>query len=236
MRIWPIAIAGVGGLLLLLTGRKALAATPTGGNVSEDAKIKKIVASANKYGIPPAVALAIADVESGGSSGFAKDGRMIIRFEPKTFDNRYMVKQKKPTGMVPADRGGQAKEWAMFDKASAIDPIAAKKSISMGMFQIMGFNYDVCNYPNVDEMFKAFSTSQDAQIQGFFDFCSKITGDAYENGPQIKLDKAARAGNFLVFARGYNGRGQKGYDVKMKKRYDYWVKKGYAGIGSGSVA
>jgi hypothetical protein len=229
MRIWPIAIAGVGGLLLLLTGRKALAATLVGGPMSADAKTQKIVESAKKWGIPPAVALAIADVESGGSSGFAKDGRMIIRFEPHIFDNYNQTP-------VETKRGGQSAEWGNYERAAKIDTTAAKKSISMGMFQVMGFNHKVVGFPTVDAMFDAYSKSQDAQILGFFEFCSKVSGDERQGGPQIKLDKAAREGNFLAFARGYNGRGQKGYDVKMKKRYDYWVKKGYGGIGSGSLA
>lgn len=213
--------AGAGLVVYLLFGSEA-EAMPVSPNDAE--RIKKILASAAKYGIPPAVALAVADVESGGSSGFAKNGRMIIRFEPYTFKDR---SGKDPP---PVKRGGQDREWGMLEAAMQIDREAALKSISMGMFQIMGFNYKTVGYPSVQAMFDAYSNSQDAQVQGFFDFVSSVSGDEYQDGPSIKLDEAARKGNFLAFARGYNGRGQKGYDKKIKARYDHWVSRGYQGV------
>lgn len=222
----PLVIAGTV-LVGLLFRRRAEAAE--GGAmpapVTGSARIAKIVKSAAKYNIPPAVALAIADVEASGGSGFLKDGRMIIRFEPHIFA-KYAKGAKQPL----VERTGTQGEWRNYDRAAVINPYAAKMAISMGMFQIMGFNHKVVGYPTVDAMFAAYSSSQDAQIQGFFDFCAQVTGDEYDKGPQIKLDKAAREGNWLAFARGYNGRGQKGYDKKMKARYDYWVSKGYKGI------
>ena len=218
-------VAGLA-LLGLLFRRRAEAAEVASMDLPAGAteRIKKIVAGAAKYHIPPAVALAIADVESSGGSGFLKDGRMIIRFEPHIFDN--YPPHKRPV----VERTGTQGEWRNYERAAAIDPWAAKMAISMGMFQVMGFNYAAIGYPTVHAMFDALSKSQDAQIAAFFDYCATMTGDEYHKGPQIKLDKAAREGNFLAFARGYNGRGQSGYDTKMKERYKYWVSKGYKGI------
>lgn len=234
MKINPwIAAGGAGILTLLFLNRKTVATVGSAvvEGVKEDLRIKRIVDGAEKYGIPPAVALAIADVESGGGSGFAKDGRMIIRFEPKTFVSQTKKFLDKAVEAPLFKRGGQAEEYAMLDAASKVSRQAALSSISMGMFQIMGFNHGLVGYPTVESMFDAWSADQAAQIQGFFTFCSKVSGDEYANGPHIRLDEAARKGNFLAFARGYNGRGQKGYDAKMKKRYDTWVKRGYKGVG-----
>lgn len=248
MRFNPFVIGGLlgGATLLLLFGRKAAAATvPTasgGLSVSEAQRIQNIVKAAEKYQIPPAVALAIADVESGGSSGFSKKGRMIIRFEPHHFKASPDFKKVIPmppqfyTAGGKIKRGGQDQEWALLEAAMAIDRVAALRAISMGMFQIMGFNHKTVGYPTVEAMFQAYSTDAAAQLRGFFDFCAKTYGNEYKEGPTMRLDKAARIGNFLIFARGYNGTGQKGYDVKMKNRYDYWVKKGYAGISGGALA
>jgi hypothetical protein len=232
MKLNPWVIAGGVGAVLLLLSRKAItqAGSAVVEGVKDDLKIKRIVDSAEQYNIPPAVALAIADVESGGGSGFAKDGRMIIRFEPHIFRSQTKAILGDTIEPPPLKRGGQAEEWAMFDAAVKLNREAALKSISMGMFQVMGFNHKVVGYPNVEAMFSAYSADQKAQIQGFFEFCTKVSGNESAGGPNIRLDEAARKGNFLAFARGYNGKGQQGYDTQMKKRYDVWVKKGYKGI------
>jgi hypothetical protein len=232
MKINPWVIAGGVGALILLLSRKSVAAVGSAvvEGVKEDLKLKRILESSEKYAIPPAVALAIADVESSGGSGFGKDGRMIIRFEPHIF--RAQTKAILGNTVEPPlfKRGGQAEEWAMFNAAAAVNREAALKSISMGMFQTMGFNHKVVGYSTAEAMFEAYSADQKAQIAGFFDFCANVKGREAKGAPWIKLDEAARKGMWLVFARGYNGEGQKGYDAQMKKRYEVWVKKGYKGI------
>lgn len=232
MRINPWVIAGGVGALLLLLSRKAIAQAGSAvvEGVKEDLKLKRIVDTAEDYNIPPAVALAIADVESGGGSGFAKDGKMIIRFEPHIFKDQTEKIMGKEVAPPLFKRGGQKEEWDMLNAAIAVNREAALKSISMGMFQIMGFNHKLVGYPDVESMFAAYSTDQKAQIKGFFDFCTKVKGNEKQGAPDIRLDEAARKGLWTVFARGYNGKGQSGYDTKMKKRYEAWVKQGYKGI------
>ena len=48
-------------------------------------------------------------------------------------------------------------EWSVFEFARTFDDDAAKLSISMGLPQIMGFNYRSVGYESVDAMFDAFS-------------------------------------------------------------------------------
>lgn len=209
MRLNPWIVGGGVGLLLFLVSKPALAAVTQA--LPKDERTKKILEVAAQRNIPAAVALAVFDIESSGS-GFAKDGRMIIRYEPHIF--------KKYAGQeMPASRGGQAAEWANFAKASAIDPEAAIKAISMGLAQIMGFNYKMVGFDSPQAMFNALSSSEAAQIQAFFEFIKSA-----------KIEDAARTGQWTAFAVKYNGAGQKGYDTKLAKRYQYYVDRGYAGI------
>ena len=209
MRLLPWTIGGGVALLLLLTSDPALAAMTQALPKAE--RTKKILEIAKERGIPDAVALAVFDIESSGT-GFASDGRMIIRYEPHIF--------KKYAGVeVPAKRGGQNAEWVNFTKAALVNHEAALKSISMGIAQIMGFNHKLVGFDTPQAMYNALSSSEAAQIQAFFDFIRST-----------KLENAARTGQWLTFARGYNGAGQKGYDTKLSARYKHYVARGYQGI------
>lgn len=229
----PLTI--IGGLAALALFRKpqdaiTMAAAASVPPTSE--KLKLILKLADQYKIPAAVALAVAVVESGGGSGFAKSGRMIIRFEPHIFerlteDAAYGGKKiESPQG----SHSNQTAEWSRFEAAAKLNPKAAMASISMGMFQIMGFNHKLVGYDSVQDMFQAYSTSQEAQIRGFFEFCTKSSGNTAQGNPSVRLDEAARTGNWLAFARGYNGKKQVGYDKKIANQYAVFTKQGYKGI------
>jgi len=92
----------------------------------------------------------------------------------------------------------QNSEWAAFNLASAIDATAAKKSISMGLTQIMGFNHRTIGYASPDAMFVAFAASEKFQLLGFFNF---VKND------QRQID-ALRNRDFTGFAKIYNGPGR----------------------------
>jgi hypothetical protein len=92
----------------------------------------------------------------------------------------------------------QASEWAALTHARTLDDQAAKKSISMGLVQILGSNHRVIGYDSVDGMFDAFSADERFQLLGFFNFV--------KNDP--RQVKALQAQDFVAFARIYNGPGQ----------------------------
>lgn len=92
----------------------------------------------------------------------------------------------------------QNSEWAAFNFASTIDAGAAKKSISMGLVQIMGFNHRAIGYASPDAMFAAFAADEKFQLLGFFNF---VKND------QRQIN-ALRNRDFVGFARIYNGPGQ----------------------------
>lgn len=171
---------------------------------------------AMRLGFDPAVAVAVAAAESSGR-GFGPDGRMIIRlenhifwnnwgkFNPDAFDAFFQLEHAqhghvyRPSPDAPWRKfhNNQAEEWNAFGVAQRLDDRAAKLSISMGLAQIMGFNYNMVGYPSVEAMFDAFNTEERIQLIGFFDF--------------VKSRKAILAlqnKDYVLFARLYNGPGQ----------------------------
>jgi hypothetical protein len=172
-----------------------------------------------RIGIDKGVAVAVIAVESGGS-GMGPDGRMIIRFEnhlfwsfwgkanPAAYNQSFVFDQNaswkghkyrtQPNGPWLDVHQNQNSEWATFNYASTIDATAAKKSISMGLVQIMGFNNRAIGYASPDAMFAAFAADEKFQLLGFFNF--------------VKNDQrqitALRNRDYVGFARIYNGPGQ----------------------------
>ena len=185
--------------------------------------------------IDPGSALAVLVVESSGR-GFSSDGRMIIRFEnhkfrkyygkkhPDTFrshfkydeDKRWLGHQfrKSPTGRWKKFHGNQSSEWEAFDFAQQLDAPAARLSISMGLPQIMGFNYAAIGYDSVSEMFDNFSSDVRFHILGLFDF---IRG----SGNTSRMLQALQTENYEQFASRYNGPGQAAkYGAWIEDRYE----------------
>jgi hypothetical protein len=172
-----------------------------------------------RIGIDKGVAVAVIAVESGGS-GMGPDGRMIIRFENHLFWSywgknnaaaygQYFVFDQntswkghqyrpQPNGPWLDVHQNQNSEWAAFNLASTLEPTAAKKSISMGLTQILGSNYGAIGYASPDAMFAAFAADEKFQLLGFFNF--------------VKNDQrqitALRNRDYVGFARIYNGPGQ----------------------------
>jgi hypothetical protein len=168
-------------------------------------------ALAAQIGIDPGAAVAVMVVESSGNA-FGADRRMIIRFEnhifwaewgrnnPATYNehftrdpHQYRTSAAQP--WQPTHTGSQASEWAAFTLAMSLNPTAAKRSISMGLGQIMGFNFARLGYPSVDAMFDALGADERWQVLGLFSFI------ATDN----RLVQALRQGDYTAFARGYNG-------------------------------
>ncbi len=170
--------------------------------------------------VDPAVAIAVLAVESGGQA-FGPDGRMMIRFENHIFFDQWgkldperfakylrfdlsqpwQGHQWRPDPSQPWQdfHGDPRAEWQVFTLASTLlNDHTAKLSISMGAPQIMGFNFSLLGYADVDHMFIAFNQSANSQIVGFFDF---VKADAQ------RLEWL-KQGDFAKFATSYNGPGQ----------------------------
>ncbi|MBI1750740.1 MAG: DUF3380 domain-containing protein [Acidobacteria bacterium] len=145
---------------------------------------------ADELGIPPADAVAVLCVESGGR-GFGPDGRLLMRFENHVFWQRWGNKSpqnaerfyahfrfdagKKWTGhayrlaegIAPAGTNewkeahrGQAGEWEALGIARAMEDTQALCSTSMGCAQLMGYHYARAGYGSVQEMFESFRAAE----------------------------------------------------------------------------
>jgi hypothetical protein len=178
-----------------------------------------------RLGFEPEVGVAVMAVESGGIA--FKDGRMVIRFENHVFFKHWGVDNKAKfdrhfrfnpsekwkghefrastaAAFKPFHGTGQANEWTVFEFAQALDRKDARFSISMGLPQVMGFNFTSVGYGSVDEMFDAFNHPRDgerAQVLGMFDFIK---------GPRTTSEMVEALGrrDWVAFATRYNGRGQ----------------------------
>jgi hypothetical protein len=167
--------------------------------------------------IDPAVAVAILCVESTGRA-FDKNGKMIIRFEnhvfwkywgkshPLDFSAHFKFDPRRPwrghkfRGSAKGEwilchRKGQPGEWKAFELARSKHQKFAGYSISMGMPQIMGFNYARIGYKSAKKMFDSFNSGERNQIIGLFDF---VNADS-------KMIRLLHKEDFAAFARLYNG-------------------------------
>jgi uncharacterized protein YgiM (DUF1202 family) len=178
-------------------------------------------ALASQLGIDPAVGVAVLAIESGGN-GFGPDGRLLIRFENHVFFNNWGSKNRalydqhfmhnatqswtghqwRPTANEAwrPMHASQNSEWDVLSFAATLDDTAAKKAISMGLSQIMGFNHQMIGYATVQTMFNAFAAGERYQIAGMFEFLKSANAIT-----------PLKAKDFKAFAMIYNGSGQADY-------------------------
>jgi len=182
--------------------------------------------------IDPAVAAAIICVESPGR-GFARDGRMIIRFEnhvfwkywgkshPSDFSAHFKFDPRSPWRghkfrrslkgkWVSSHRKGQPGEWKAFELARSKHRRFAVYSISMGMPQIMGFNYARIAYKSAKKMFDSFDSGERNQIIGLFDFI---------NSADSMMIRLLQRRDFPAFAKLYNGPARAAVYADRLKKY-----------------
>jgi peptidoglycan/xylan/chitin deacetylase (PgdA/CDA1 family) len=180
---------------------------------------KYIYEKALEIGVLPASVAAVMYVETSGE-GFGEDGRMTIKFEPCTFYemwgrdhpgefSQYFVCDR-PNDKFRASpgenfgelHGDHLREWTAFDLARTLDEDAAMKSISMGLGQIMGFNYYAIGYSSANEMFNALSNSTRSQLDALFLALS------YRDAAGKSCLDPLKAGDYVSFANCYNGEGR----------------------------
>ena len=158
---------------------------------------------------------AVAEVETAGN-GFLDDGRAKILFEGHIFHKytKGAYAATHPTICYPSwtskfYKGGAA-EYARLSEAEALNRTAARMSASYGRFQIMGFNFPICGFANVDDFYNAMQESEGAQLQAF---CEYIRHN--------NLDSALRNHDWARLAKGYNGPEywKNNYDKKLAAAY-----------------
>jgi len=171
------------------------------------------------YKVPIPTILAVLQVETNDDDGFDdKTKRLIIRFEAHKFikycgtsvkhiaRSMFRYNKDKPwkdqqfralnVDTFKSYHGNQNKEHDVFIFCIEVDELAAFKSISMGLPQIMGFNYLRLEFTTPMEMYYNFNLGVVNQIEGMFKFMD------------YSMLYGLRSRNFEAFARGYNGSGQ----------------------------
>lgn len=185
--------------------------------------------AASVLGIDVAILRAITEVESSGS-GFLPSGRPKILFEGHVF-----WKEMKKEGLDPVDyrKGnedilhekwtadhyvGGVGEYTRLKKAMSIHEVAALKSASWGLFQIMGFNHAVCGFDKVHDFVMAMYKSEKEHLKAFCGFLSRTVSGGKT------LAQCLRDRDWDGFFRGYNGPAyrENSYDSRFFKALERW--------------
>lgn len=162
---------------------------------------------------------AAAQVESSGR-GFAADGRPIILFEPHVFSRLTGHRFDSTHGGVSYAKWGakpypatQKDRWDQLLYAARIDHAAAYQAASWGLFQIMGFNFQICGFASIDAFVAAMETDEREHLLAFVEY---VRGN--------RLDDELREHRWADFAARYNGPGYKtnAYDVKLAAAHQQW--------------
>ena len=165
----------------------------------------------------PADLEAIAIVESDGF-GWFKDGRIKLLFEKHVFYKRLPATIRKkavkaglarrkwvsPRNGGYRDQKGATSRYKLFEAALKMHERAGYESASYGTYQIMGFNYKPCGFNSAKEMFEAFLTGEQAQLDAFIAFLRSR-----------RLIVAIRKRDFDLVEKRYNGGGLKGAYAKL---------------------
>jgi hypothetical protein len=175
----------------------------------------EIRALANRHQFDERAMKAVAKVESAGG-GWDNTGLLKCLYE-----RHYLFRRigkafgvlSSPTGggyTIDANKDGVNDSWEKLADATGLFSFnTAFECASFGKFQIMGAHWKALGYPSVAEFVWGMSRSEAAHYEAFARF-------VVVNGLTDALNACdGDPANCLAFARGYNGKGQKGYDQRI---------------------
>jgi hypothetical protein len=202
---------------------------------------QNFIDAAKLLGIEVATIKSVYDVESNGN-GFIldKDGNLVpkILFEGHKFWEQLKQRGINPNNYQKANynilypewtkkyyKGGIA-EHARLDQAIKISNDsklfatireAALSSTSWGLFQIMGFNYKLAGFGNVQGFVNAMYKDEGEQLKAFVNFCLNT-----KNSNKVTLAELLKEKKWVEFAYAYNGKSYKvnKYDTKLEAAYN----------------
>jgi hypothetical protein len=153
--------------------------------------------------------------------GYLPNRKPIILFERHKFHNlthgQFDNKDSSISLVKPGGYGSSGDhQYARLESAATLDKMAAFRSASWGLTQIMGYYAEELGYMNVYSMVNAFAESEDNQLYAFSHFCYK------ENLVDFLRDK-----DWEGFSRKYNGAGYKinKYDTRLEANYKKFSKR-----------
>lgn len=207
-----------------VAGPKTMLALQVDGKSPGHLGMADLLRAAETLEVPLAAVRAVNEVESRGT-GFLADGRPVILYE-----RHIMYRQLRAAGhdadalarkypnLINPERGGYAggaAEHMRLASAWQLDADCALASASWGLFQIMGFHWELLGFAKVRDFADAMRMSEGHQLDAFVRF---VLADP-------ALLRALRSRQWATFARLYNGPAYKDnlYDVKLARafaRYD----------------
>ena len=162
---------------------------------------------------------AFLDVETSGG-GYDSEGRPKMLFEPHVF-YRNLVPAARAQAVAQGlaypswgDKPYPADSYPHLTAAMAIDEVAALKSASWQIGQVLGENFVAAGYATVQAMVTDMVYGGEAAgLQAAVNFIKAE-----------HLDDELRNHQWAAFARGYNGSGyaRNGYDTKLAARFKFW--------------
>lgn len=177
-----------------------------------------IISAVDKHrgDISRAALLAFIATETGGEGFDSRTGKLMIQFEPAWFAK---LAAKSRAGEWSMNKVGvQLAEWGAFNSAYTINPTAAMQATSIGLGQIMGFNYGRLGYATVGDMWDDAKTGIDAQVRQIVAF---IKSDP-------KLLAAIKVKDWETVASLYNGAGYKALARRLgRESYDITLARNY---------
>lgn len=175
-----------------------------------------IQSAARLIGCDTATIRAVIEVECKGR-GFDNQNRPVILYEPHIFarqtSNRFnsshprLSSRRWNRDLYAASQTGR---YSQLKEAMQLDEQAALCSASAGLGQVMGFNWQICGYVNVQQFWQAMKQSEASQLNAMIRFIKAN-----------HLDDELRRHDWAGFARGYNGSAfrKNKYDKKLSKAY-----------------
>jgi hypothetical protein len=185
--------------------------------------------------LEPGLAVAVVAAQVKGR-GAGPDGRLLIRFEPQSFferwgreneaqfrqyfgfdpDQPWQRHQWRPGSKAAWQKlhTNQASEWAAFELACSLDEAAAKAAVLMGATQLPGFLHALLGYESSADMFTAFASQEQYHLLGLFDLFA---------GPEASPRSLAalQAGDFETFAALQHGAdGAARYGSAMRRAFE----------------
>jgi hypothetical protein len=151
---------------------------------------------------------AVCDVEAAGA-GYDDSNRLKLRFEGHKFrnwTNRAFDQSHSDLSYPYSVQKTKKHGYSAFAEAMALDPQAAMKSTSWGLFQPMGEYFKECGFNSVDELVKSYTESEGNQLLGFV-----------KQTRSRGLDGKLRNRDWAGFAENYNGADYRSnkYDTKL---------------------
>lgn len=182
--------------------------------------------AADLLGCSVAAIKAVAEVEA-PNGGFNQNDTPTTLFEAHKFhlftDGRFDEQHPNLSGPT-WDKSKYGKTWLAerrrLAKAIALDREAALKSTSWGRFQLMGFNYELCGYEELEVFVADMHRAEKEQLMAFVAFLRNAG-----------IDDELREHRWAAFAKRFNGPSYavNKYDQRLAAAYEKFNSNGANG-------